>query len=95
MKTTEEAVLELSQTQQEALLRSFGLAETGLNHIDCPFCGKKNDKGDGSRINYTDKLGGTLQYASICSGCGARGIMNMLNAVGAELKDINREIGFK
>lgn len=95
MKTTEEAVLELSQTQQEALLRTFGLHETGLRHIDCPFCGKKNEGGDGCRINYTDKLGGIPQYSSICAGCGPRGIMNMLNAVGADLMAINREIGFK
>lgn len=95
MKTTEEAVLELSQTQQEALIRSFGLEETNNRHIDCPFCGKKNKQGDGCRINWTDKLGGQPQYASICAGCGPKGIMGMLYGVGADIHAINREIGFK
>lgn len=95
MRTTEEAVLSLSQSQQEALIRSFGLHETGLKHIDCPFCGKKNKQGDGCRINYTDKLGGVAQYASICAGCGSKGIMGMLFGVGADMHAINREIGFK
>ena len=95
MKTTEEAVLELSQPQQEALIRSFGLEETNTRHIDCPFCGKKNKQGDGCRISWTDKLGGQSQYASICAGCGPKGIMAMLYGMGATIHDINREIGFK
>ena len=95
MKTTEEAVLELSRTQQEALIRAFGLEETGNKHIDCPFCHKKNKNGDGCRINWTDRLSGVLQYASICAGCGSKGIMGMLYAVGADIHAINREIGFK
>lgn len=95
MKTTEDAVLELSQTQQEALLRTFGLHETGLRHIDCPFCGKKNKQGDGCRINWTDRLGGQPQYASICAGCGPKGIMGMLYSMGADIHAINREIGFR
>jgi putative DNA primase/helicase len=95
MKTTEQAVLELSQAQQEALIRTFGLEETNTRHIDCPFCGKKNKGGDGCRISYTNKLGGDYQYASICAGCGPKGIMGMLYGVGADIHAINREIGFK
>lgn len=93
-KTTWEAIEELPDTQQEALLNRFGYEVTGNRHIDCPVCGKVNKKGDGFRINWTQKLGAG-QYAGICAGCGPHGIYKLLTSAGATIHELNDLIGFK
>lgn len=93
-KTTWEAVEELPDTQQEALLNRFGYEVTGNRHTDCPICGKKNKSGDGFRLNWTTKLS-IPQYAGICAGCGPHGIYKLLTSAGADIHQINDLIGFK
>lgn len=89
MKTTMEAVQELPETQQEALLNRFGYEVTNNRHIDCPICSKKKS----FRINWNQKID-PPQYSGICT-CGSYPLYKLIIETGADIHAINDAIGFK